>query len=185
MQILVGFLRATPDQLAFFEEPVALDIAMVEKPAPPKVIQPKAEKKIDSTVVIAKVEKPKIEKPKTEPTVKEPVKAETATPTETMIYSGFFKGVYKPTLPAEKVLTGDAAIFISKTGWNDGKYYVLMPKVRPGSIVKVTSANKTVFAKVLGELPSSDNKDLLLRLSNSAATELGVTDGKFPVVVTY
>jgi hypothetical protein len=203
MQILIGFLRAKPDQLAYFEEPVPLDVAMVEKPVLPKVVPIRVEKKIDSTTVVAKVEKPKtepkteIEKknpPKTEPKTelnteaekKDPPKADPKPKAEKMVYKGFFKTTYKPTKPVEKKLTGDASIFLSKTGWNDGKYYVLMPKVKPGSIVKVTSANTTIYAKVLGDMPvMTENKDILLRLSNSAATELGVTDGKFPVVVTY
>jgi hypothetical protein len=184
MQILVGFLRAKPDQLAYFEEPVPLDVAMVEKPVLPKVAIIKPAK--DSvTTTVAKVEKPKTE-PKINTEKKDPPKTETKPLAEKMVFKGFFKTIYKPTQPAEKTLTGDASIFVSKTGWNDGKYYVLMPKVKPGSIVKVTSANTTIYAKVLGDMPvMNENKDILLRLSNSAATELGVTDGKFPVVVTY
>ena len=188
MQILIGFLRAKQDQLAYFEEPTPLDVAMVEKPVQPKVIPIKVENKIDSATVVAKVEKPKTEpkEPKVNTGKKDPPKSETIPVAETMVYKGFFKTVYKPTLPVEKRLTGDASIFISKTGWNDGKYYVLMPKVKPGSIVKVTSANTTIYAKVLGDMPvMTENKNILLRLSNSAANELGVNDGKFPVVVTY
>lgn len=190
MQILVGFLKANPDQLALFEEPVSIDIAMVEKPTPPKVLPAT---KVVSTAV-AKVDKPK-EKPVEKPVEKEkPVvveKKETPKPVEEkpdtppMVYVGYFKDVYKPTIPKEKVLTGDASIFESKSGWSDGKFYVLM-KLKPGSIVKVTSANKTVFAKVLGELPEmKGNENIVLRLSNAAATELGVSGNTFPVVVTY
>ncbi|HEX8334198.1 MAG TPA: LysM domain-containing protein [Segetibacter sp.] len=185
MQILIGFLRAKPDQLAYFEEPTPLDVAMVEKPVQPKTTPIKVEKKIDSATVVAKVDKPKQE-PKVNTEKKDSTKTEIKPIAEKMVYKGFFRTNYKPTKPAEKRLTGDASIFVSKTGWNDGKYYVLMPKVKPGSIVKVTSANTTIYAKVLGDMPvMTENKDILLRLSNSAATELGVTDGKFPVVVTY
>jgi hypothetical protein len=187
MQILVGFLRAKPDQLAYFEEPVPLDVAMVEKPVIPKVAITKQEKTDSVTTTVAKVEKPKVE-PKVTPKKEEPVKPETKPTPEKMTYSGFFKTIYKPSVPTEKKLTGDAAIFISKTGWNDGKYYVLIPKVKPGSVVKVTAANKTIYAKVLGDMPvMTENRNLLLRLSNSAANELGVgsTDSRFPVIVTY
>ena len=185
MQILIGFFRARPDQLALFEEPVPFSVAMVEKIPEPKVAKTKTEPKADSTVV-AKVElkvvekPPVVEKPKVEP------KAVEKPPVVEMTHIGFFKEVYKPSVPKEKIITGDASIFQSKSGWNDGKYYVLMPKLKPGSIVKISSANKIVYAKVLGELPPMNgNNELVLRLSNSAATQLGVTGDKFPVVVTY
>jgi len=183
MQLLVGFLRVKPDQLAFFEDTVALDIAMVEKPVVPKVKPVKPQLNADSGTVVLKIDKPKAAS-KTVKEKKEP--AELMPEAEAMVYSGFFKSIYKPSQPAERKVKGNASIFISKTGWNDGKYYVLIPRLKPGSIVKITSANKTVFAKVLGNMPRmSDSSNLLLRLSNSAATELGVTGNQFPVVVSY
>jgi hypothetical protein len=224
MQILVGYLRALPEQVAYFEESIPHYLAVVEKP---KIIIPKPEKKIDSVAIVVK-DKPKVkedtkvvietkkpvdstsiakenkpakkdpnvtvtqpkEKPKTVTTnPNEETKKPTTEPSKPvgakLIHVGLFQDVYKPSIPKEKVLTGDAALFESNSGWQNGKYYVLIPKLKPGAIVKISYANKVLYAKVLGELPVDDEKGILLRLSNAAANELGVKDAKFPVVVTY
>jgi hypothetical protein len=172
----------------------------------PKVETPKPKKGIDSTAIAKADKKVKdkskdvVTKPKEE--VKEEPKVKTGKPGEEIIkepkaetpkpfvakkiHVGFFQDIYRPSIPKEKVITGDAAVFESTSGWQDGKYYILIPKLKPGSIVKISFANKILYAKVLGDMPFMDeNKDLLLRLSNSAANELGVKDAKFPVVVTY
>jgi len=53
-----------------------------------------------------------------------------------------------------KSVNGAAGIFKSTSGWQDGKYYALMNTCPSGSIVKVTDgAGKTVYVKVLGQLP--------------------------------
>lgn len=83
--------------------------------------------------------------------------------------------------------TGNAAIFKTTSGWQDKKYYVLMDDVTPGTILRIASVdNKIIFAKVLGNMPQmKENKGLLLRLSNAAATYLGMVDAKFPVQVSF
>jgi LysM repeat protein len=83
--------------------------------------------------------------------------------------------------------TGDAATFKSSSGWQDKKYYVLMNDVTPGTILKISYGdNKVVFAKVLGSLPDvKEDRGLLLRMSNAAASYLGISDPKFPVQVTF
>ncbi len=81
---------------------------------------------------------------------------------------------------------GEAGTFKSVSGWQNKKYYVLMNNVEPGTIVKISAADKTVYAKVLGSLPEvKDDKNLLLRLSNAAASYLGKVDPKFQVRVQY
>lgn len=85
-------------------------------------------------------------------------------------------------------VAGTAAIFKSTSGWNDDKYYVLMNNVAPGIIVKVTAqaSNKTLFAKVLGELPAiKQNESVLIRISNAAAALLGGGEEDLQVVVAY
>jgi LysM domain len=87
-----------------------------------------------------------------------------------------------------KMVTGQAATFKSTSGWQDGKYYALMNNVAVGTIIKITSpgSNKTVFAKVLGQLPDmKESAGLSVRISNAAAAELGTGDAKFPVEVRY
>jgi LysM repeat protein len=87
-----------------------------------------------------------------------------------------------------KTASGQAGIFKSTSGWQDGKYYALMNNVPVGTIVKVasTSSNKAIFAKVLGQLPDmKESAGLTIRISNAAASELAAGDGKFAVEVKY
>ena len=98
---------------------------------------------------------------------------------------GYFRSSYKD---AGKSSTGNAGVFRSTSGWNDGKYYALMNNVPVGTIVKVTfpSTNKSVYAKVLGQLPEmKESNGLSLRISDAAASELGVAMNKFYVDVKY
>ena len=83
--------------------------------------------------------------------------------------------------------SGDAAIFKTISGWTDHKYYVLINDIAPETIVRITAPNnKSVCAKVLGPLQETKGGNgLLLRMSNSAAATLGITDTKFTVTVTY
>ena len=63
-----------------------------------------------------------------------------------------------------------------------------MNNVPVGTIIKVgnPSNGKTVYAKVLGNLPDmKESAGLTLRISDAAATELGLASNKFPVSVHY
>jgi hypothetical protein len=86
--------------------------------------------------------------------------------------------------------SGDAATFKTISGWTDRKYYVLINDVAPETIVRITAPNnKSICAKVLGPLQETKGANgLLLRMSNSAASTLGmlgITDPKFTVTVTF
>ncbi len=53
-----------------------------------------------------------------------------------------------------KSASGMAGTFKSTSGWTDGKYYALMNGIAVGTIIRVTGTNgKTIYAKVLGQLP--------------------------------
>lgn len=70
-------------------------------------------------------------------------------------------------------------VFKSTSGWQDGKYYVLMNNVVPGTVVKLVrkSVDKAVFAKVLGAVPpGKESEGLILRMSNAAIAALGLGD---------
>ena len=98
---------------------------------------------------------------------------------------GFFKNQYGET---GKAAIGAAGVFRSTSGWQDGKYYALMNNVPVGTIIKVAnpSNGKTVYAKVLGNLPDmKESSGLTRRISDAAATELGWAANKFPVSVHY
>lgn len=145
---------------------------------------------------ITPVEKP-VEKPAVTPPVTTiPVSTTPVGPTTTVSTtnnngaSSSHKGGYFRSQFAEsgKTTTGNAGIFRSTSGWKDGKYYALMNNVPVGTIVKITftSTQKTVYAKVLGQMPEmKESLGLTLRLSDAAASELGTENGKFYVDVKY
>lgn len=76
-------------------------------------------------------------------------------------------------------------IFKSSSGWQDAKYYMLMNEVLPGTIVKVIEkeSGKAIYAKVLGAVPpGKESEGMQLRLSNAAASALGIQENKFPAI---
>jgi hypothetical protein len=97
---------------------------------------------------------------------------------------GFFSNDYSG---GGKSAGGLAGTFKSTSGWTDGKYYALMNGIAVGMIIRVTGTNgKTIYAKVLGQLPDmKESSGLLMRISNAASAELGLGEGKFQVDVKY
>jgi hypothetical protein len=116
------------------------------------------------------------------------IPANTVTATSNVIRhsgGGYFGTEY---IRDNKTLTGQAGTFKSTSGWQDSKYYALMNNVPVGTIVKVTSpaTNKTIYAKVLGQLPEmKESTGLSIRISNAAAAEIGAGEGKFAVELRY
>lgn len=121
--------------------------------------------------------------------------AKEATPAaKASIGRGFNKAVFKPDFDKQTknnglaTENGPAAVFKSTSGWEDGKYYCLHNTATPGTIIKITSnaTGKSVYAKVLDIMPDiRQNNDLILRLSNAAAEELGVGETKFDCVLNF
>jgi len=154
-----------------------------------------------TTIVEPPVQKPVVEEKKTEvktetpvkvdpPVVKETVKPEkkNVTPSD----EGYFKSSYEQQLkssPASKSETVTSGIFKTNSGWNDGKFYVLIDGVSTGTIVRITNPdnNKSVYAKVLGEMSGiRQNEGLNIRMSNAAASNLQITEqDKFVVKISY
>jgi hypothetical protein len=102
---------------------------------------------------------------------------------------GFFKSSFsEKNKNSDDLETGNAGIFKSTSGWEDGKYYCLHNTAPAGTILKITHPvnQKTIYAKVLDVIPDlPQNMGLLLRLSNSAAEALGTTDDQFVVSIAY
>ncbi len=103
---------------------------------------------------------------------------------------GKFKSLYNDQIKKKSLENefGTAAIFKTTSGWQDGKYYCFHNTAEPGTIIKITNnANgRSVYAKVLDAIPDiKQNTGLLLRISNSAAEELGVSDNKFDCSISY
>jgi LysM repeat protein len=164
----------------------------------------KTDKPAETKAVEAKKEDLKKEEPKKEEAKKEistPPPAEEMPKTSTKAtavvqtsnaegnYSGFKGGYFRSMYGGTgKSTAGNAGIFRSTSGWKDGKYYALMNNVAVGTVVKITytSTNKSIFAKVLGQLPDMrESQGLSVRLSDAAAAELGAETGKFYVDVAY
>jgi LysM repeat protein len=116
-----------------------------------------------------------------------------STPTKTSSTKDFNGGFFKSSFNeknknSDELETGNAGIFKSTSGWEDGKYYCLHNTAPSGTIVKITHPvnQKTIYAKVLDVIPDlPQNKGLVLRLSNSAAEALGTMDDQFVVSISY
>lgn len=184
MQLIVGYLKVKQSQSAL----ASMGLKKIPATASAPVV-----------VKEAKVEEPKKEEvvtappAKEEPVKPEPVKEEARTEPVTTLPNnppashkgGSFRKLY---VESGNATTGNAGVFKSTSGWNDGKYYALMNNVPIGTIVKVSfsSTNKTIYAKVLGQLPEmKESQGLTIRISDAAASELGVELNKFYVDVKY
>ncbi|MGZ5190447.1 MAG: hypothetical protein ACXWCZ_05470, partial [Flavisolibacter sp.] len=117
------------------------------------------------------------------------------TPTQASVRDvtgGYFKTQFDAQLkvqPLKKDETASAGIFKTASGWQDYKYYALMDKVEPGTIVRIINPtnSKTIYAKVLGEMSGiRQNQGYDVRISNAAASALDVTEtDKFIIRVNY
>jgi len=153
---------------------------------------------------VSNVKKAEEQKKQTEPAVKETppeVKAEpkktespVVKPQESMNgdSTGYFKSNFYQqvkTSPVTKEQTLTSSIFKTTSGWQDGKYYLLINGVEPGTIVKITnpSNNKTIFAKVLYAMDKiRENQGVDIRISDAAASSLAVSEtDKFILKVNY
>ena len=192
-KLVVGYLvskemKAAPSVAVEKKEPV------VEKPKtdPPKVVKDESVKTVELTMVEEKKEEPAPPPPPIQ--TKQPEKKMEATNALKIETSpeGFFKWHFEQQSkqhPVSKDETVTSGIFKTTSGWSDAKYYLLIDGVQPGTIVKITNPtnNKYVFAKVLGQMEGINlNKGLNIRISNAAASNLGVTEtDKFIVKVNY
>jgi hypothetical protein len=198
MQLIVGFLKVKTALSALASGikdqptasgPVSLPKKEEEKTAsngaPSQVV--KDEKKVEFTpakqVPVAVTE---VKTAENKPATGIPVNTVTATSNVIGHSGGGYFGV--EYIRDNKTLSGQAGTFKSTSGWQDGKYYALMNNVPVGTIVKVTSpaTNKTIYAKVLGQLPEmKESTGLSIRISNAAASEIGAGEGKFAVELRY
>ena len=84
-------------------------------------------------------------------------------------------------------VSGISKTFKTTAGWNDGKYYILINNITPGTIVKITADNgNTVYAKVLWNLGDmKENNGIDFRISDAAASALSITNPTFNLDVAY
>jgi LysM repeat protein len=193
--LIVGYKKRGTEIPA---KPTAPPVAAVIPTTVTPVIKPAVVEKTVAPAVTPTPTKPAVvEKPVVAvPVVTPPVVAETKPQTNSSaIVRNFNGGAFGISYgsqhtgnPPTNSETGVAATFKSTSGWNDGKYYCLHNTAPAGSIIKITSKNtqKFVYAKVLDVIPDlKQNEGLLIRLSNAAADELGVSAETFNVTLNY
>lgn len=195
-RIIVGYLVTNGlENLAgsHSKEKEAIETTPVpqEEKKQPEIVAEKKEtpsEKTSSNIVVAKQE----EKKEVKETPVQPTQVAPQTVNDNLSGTGYFKAYFAQqvkTYPLSKEETVTSGIFKTTSGWTDGKYYALIDGIQPGTIVKIVNptTDKVVYAKVLGELSSiRQNQGLNLRISNAAASTLGITDNdKFIVKINY
>lgn len=176
-KLIIGFLQSK-------------EMPSVTIKSKPKTEEPVVKTEEKPVIPVANIEEKKSEVKeeikKTEPVIKE--EANTATSTG----EGYFKNDFYQQIkvvPVSKDETVTSGIFKTTSGWNDGKYYMLMDGVQPGTIIKIINPenNKVVFLKVLGGMAGiRQNEGYNIRISNAAAATLQIQEqDKFIVKVNY
>jgi len=181
-KVIVGYLKVLKDQSPLASNAVQVDLSDValkqnDKEQPEKIAEEKV-KEPQPKETIPEVK----EKPAPDVNI---VKTSSAV----NFNGGHFKGLFNDQAKNRSLVTenGAGATFKSTSGWQDGKYYCFHDAALPGTIMKITNnANgKSVYAKVLDAMPDiKQNSGLLIRISNSAAEELGAAD-KFNCTISY
>lgn len=176
----------------------------------PVTENPVAEVKPVTTEPVKVTEPVKTEPVKTEPVKTEPIVVEQPDnrimvapekttpvvaheePVRNATEAGYFKSSFDKQIqitPVTKNETVTSGIFKTLSGWQDGKYYLLIDGVAAGNIVKLTNPanNRVVYAKVLGEMTGiRQNEGLNIRISNAAAAALMITEqDKFILKINY
>lgn len=176
-RLIIGFLQSkempaiTITNKLPKEEPV---VKVADKPVAPMEVKP------EEKVPLKSMEKPE---------EKVAVKIE-RNPVSTDL--GYFKADFEQqikTAPVSKNETVTSGVFKTTSGWQDAKYYLLIDKVSPGTIIKLVNPTnkKIVYAKVLGEMSGiRQNEGLTVRISNAAASALEITEeDKFILMINY
>jgi LysM repeat protein len=181
-RLIVGYLQSTEMQ----NNPVAIRTEPAASPAAKEVQKQQPETVVTQTQKAA-------EPPKSQAVTENKT---AATPAANKPLPGGGSGYFKNQFEAQsrsagagKDVTVTSGIFKTSSGWQDAKYYALIDKVEPGTIVQIINPtnNKAIYAKVLGEMSGiRQNQGLELRISNAAASALEINDTeKFIVRVAY
>lgn len=187
-KLIIGFLKVdkTLSPLAAQGMNVRSEPNIVKQE--PKPEQKKEEPKKQEVKPLPVLKK---EEPKAEPV--EVKKEEPKMETTAVNYSGngFFKDEFNRQTNNGRRVSGNngaGSVFKSTSGWNDGKYYLLMDNVEKGTIVMIRNPlnGKAVYAKVLGGVEeTSPGSGLLFRISNAAAAQLGISTEKFNAELSW
>jgi len=187
-KLIVGYLTGSD---AAVSNAVAKNNPPEPKTEAPKVEEKKEEPKTD--IVKKSEEKPAVKEPVVEKKAEQPKPANAvANAAVNDGAGGYFKTAFDEQTKAQPPHKDDlvtAGIFKTASGWQDAKYYALIDGVEPGTIIRVVNPNNNhaVYAKVLDKMTGiRQNQGYSVRISNAAATALGIGDtDKFFVRVNY
>ncbi len=191
--LIVGYLKVNKNESSLANKGVKpnMDVAAVDKEEPkPGTVKPDINPERLPPVKISDAEKKENKNITTAATDEHKVTVTSAnTKTNINFSGGYFKKLYNDQTEKKSPVneSGNAGVFKSTSGWQDGKYYCFNNEAAPGTIIKVTDnlTNKSVYAKVLDAIPDiKQNAGLSIILSNAAAEELGVAD-KFDCALSY
>jgi LysM repeat protein len=130
-----------------------------------------------------------------EPVVKPVVKKDLPAPVKAtiqvnslqdMMYQHFLDAKSRGTTPQKEKVS--LAWLKSESGKSSTNYFALHKTAPSGTIIKITNLinKKYVFVKVIGKLPeNSENKNIALKVSPAAKSELGLGGEKAYVETTY
>jgi hypothetical protein len=112
--------------------------------------------------------------------------------TMNMTGQGYFKSSFDQQVkvsPVSRTETVTSGIFRMVNAKTDTKFYLLADGITPGTVIRIINPdnNKTVYAKVLGEMNGiRQNAGLNIRISDKAASALGIAETeKFIVTINY
>ena len=188
-KLIIGFLKSKEMPAITIKSKPKQEESLVKAEEKPVVTEPvitKQEKEEEKKEAEAEIKAEKKEEKRDPPPV---VKEERKVAIEGQ---GYFKKDFEQQIkiiPVSKNETVTSGIFKTTSGWSDAKYYLLIDKVPPGTIVKLInpSNNKSIYAKVLGEMAGiRQNEGYNIRISNAGAAALDITEqDKFIVKVNY
>ncbi len=195
-KLIIGYLKVLKEQSPLAQKGVAMpktDLAVKTKEEKKEIAKADVPKEKVPVQLNPEEKVPIVEPKETKPVKEEPKEESVKTTTDkpSVDFSGgFFKKLYNSQTDNKTLVkeNGIAGVFKTTSGWTDGKYYCFHNDAIPGTVIKITNSvtGKSVYAKVLDAVPDiKQNNGLLLRLSNSAAEELGAGETKFDCSISY
>ncbi len=165
-------------------KPVAVqstpDTPYREEDARPRNEDLKANAQIEQQQVFEKPKEMQVAEPRPTPT---PVTSLRTNSSNAAEYSGVFS---QYSISGFKIKKNRGAANYLADNTSGNQFLAFYNDAETGSIIRVTNLmnKKTIFVKVMGKVPPADaGQEIMLRLSNKAAQELGAVDEKFLVEV--
>jgi LysM repeat protein len=188
--LIVGFIKASSSEndlaqnTPVISEKVEPEVKTIPQPEPKKPVLVVPARKADT-----KTDEKKLASSTKE--VVEPVAKKVKNTGSSLAGTGYFSGLFTEQ-SKEGILQNLEGfiygVFKSTSGWEDEKFYVLLNEVVPGTIVRITlkGTEKSVFAKVLGSVPTGKESDgISMRMSNATASALGLSDTSKGLMLTW